>query len=113
LTEEDKRHLSECARTQRQFLVESRLKAPEVAKVDSLLRAIKLKGVGPEDAEALRLMQKKYSLEQGFDDAWNATVEGKRCKAADEKRRQREEKALQAHPAYQRLLEQLKQQGLL
>lgn len=113
LTTEDKQQLSACARTQRQFLVESRLKNPETSRVDSLLRAIKLKGVGPDDAEALRLMQKKYSLEQGFEDAWNATIEGKRCRSADEKRRQREDKALQEHPGYQRILGQLKQQGLL
>jgi hypothetical protein len=113
LTSEDKQQLSQCARTQRQFLEEARKKNPEVARVDSLLRAVKLKGVGPDDPEAMRLMQKKYSFEQGFDNAWSATAEGKRCLSADVLRRKREEKALAEHAGYQKVLAQLKQQGLL
>jgi hypothetical protein len=113
LTDQDKKQISQCARTKRQFLQERRNALPEVAEVDSALRAIKLKGVRPDDPQANRLMERKYSLEQGFENAWQATAEGKRCTAADSTRRRAGDAALKAHPHYQRLQERLKQKGLL
>lgn len=113
VTDKDKKQISQCARTKRQFLQERRAAIPEVAEVDSALRAIKLKGVRPDDPQANRLMERKYSLEQGFENAWQATAEGKRCTDADSTRRRAGDAALKSDAQYQRLQERLKQKGLL
>lgn len=113
LTEPDKKQISQCARVQRQFLQERRAAMPEVAEVDSALRELKLKRVRPDDPQAERLMSRKFSLEQGFENAWQATAEGKRCTDADAKRRSAGDAALKADPQYRALQERMKRKGLL
>lgn len=113
LTPEDKQNLSQCARTQRAFLTERRQGNPEVAKADSALRDLKLKRVSPNDPAALNWMERKYSLEKGFDEAWLATTEGRRCAEADSLRRKRLDAVVAADKQYRHLLDRLKRQGML
>lgn len=113
LTDADKKQISQCARVQRQFLQERRAAMPEVAEVDSALRELKLKRVRPDDPQAERLMSRKFSLEQGFENAWQATAEGKRCTDADAKRRSAGDAALKADAQYRALQERMKRKGLL
>ncbi len=113
LTPEDKQNLSQCARAQRAFLTEKRQGNPEVAKVDSTLRAIKLKRVSPNDPAAEKLMERKYNLEKAFDDAWLASAEGRRCAEADGLRRKRIDSTMATDKQYRHLLDRIKRQGML
>jgi hypothetical protein len=113
VTEPEKRRLTQCIRTKRAYLTEKRAANPEVARTDSALRALKLKGLNPDHPDAARLMERKYSLEKGFEDGWLATAEGKRCGEIEAARQRRGDSAVAADPEYRQLLERIRRQGML
>jgi len=113
LTDGDKKQLTECHRAKRTHLEAKRKENPEVAQVDSALREAKLHGMLPDHAEAEKLMERKYSLEKGFEDGWQATATGKRCEEVDNRIRHKGDAALAADPEFGRIQTQIKSLGLL
>jgi hypothetical protein len=113
LSPEDKQNIRTCNQQKLAFLKNARSKNSEVAKVDSSLMAAKLKAISPDDPEAMQLMERKYSLEKSFEDAYIATAPGKGCIAGEDKRRKKGDEAVANDLYYQKLSRQISNRGKL
>ncbi len=98
----EKKAWRDCIRGKSEFLAQGRKSDPAFAEVDSLIKRAKVAHADPEDPAVLALMERKYSLEQGLENGWNAAAKGKNCLAIEEKRRRKLESMLDSNPEYRK-----------
>ena len=107
LTPIDKQDIRRCNQDKLAFLRKLRAANPEVAVVDSSLRAAKLKAQSPDDPESMRLMERKYSFEKSFEEAYLATSEGQSCGTGEVRRRKQGDAALLKDREYEKVLRRI------
>jgi hypothetical protein len=93
----------QCVRGKREFLDAGRKSDTAFARVDSSLRQAKSTRLSPGSPEVARLLERKFLLEKGLEDRYQASVDGRRCSELEGKRRTQVEKALESRPEYRRL----------
>lgn len=92
----------QCQSGKRDFLQTGRKADPAFAEVDSLLKASKLARRNPSDPDVARLLEKKFLLENGLEQRWLASPQGKGCGRIETNRRNRLEKSLENNPDYRK-----------
>lgn len=103
----DKKEIRACNREKTDFLRQARSAEAEYAKTDKSLNEAKLAGGSLEDPAIQALMERKFSFEKRFDDAYRATPGGKKCVDGELRRHKAVTAALAKDKQYQTLLKRI------
>src|SRR5688572_26583329 len=113
LTDKDKRQIRACDRDKDAFLRGLRSGEREYAELNQALTAAKLQGQGPDRPEVQRLLERKYALENRFQESYLATPRGRACRESEDRRNRAVEAALNRNRQYQDLLRKARESGAI
>ena len=102
--QKDKEHIRKCDNHKHEFLKEKRENDPRHEKIKAQLQEAKKQD--PRSAEARKLMEEKFKLEQQYQKAYESTRMGQQCEKWGEQRMKGLEQALKKHSEYQKAVKQ-------
>ena len=111
LSDADKKEIRSCEKEKAQSLNNCRNSDSTIAEVNRKLNEAKLNNANPNDPAIQSLLEKKFALEKGCDEAFASTAKGKKCLMGENQRKQALDKALAKDKGYQKLLERAQSVG--
>lgn len=100
-TEKQQKASEECMEHKLDIVAKNRKTDKPFRKVDSLLHlATKVDKLPPSDPKVQELMQKKFVLQQKWEQKYRLSPEGKHCIDLEARRKRQLDSAVAAHPDY-------------